>query len=219
MYVNMEKKSEKMKTEQQEIYEAVGNPAFIAHNERVMHYIQDKIREADKILKDEKGRMVVSSVSGRIKTPDSIIEKLKRKGKDITYLSAREHLNDIVGVRAVCLFTDDIYHLRRLILEDEDITVIKEKDFIKRPKNSGYQSLHLILSVPSGPDEADKTCAKAELQIRTAAMDYWSVLEYQLQYKKNKSKRVRQELKSFAAEVGEIDRKMFRLRNKLEAMK
>lgn len=211
-------KSEKMKEEQQEIYDVMENPDFIAHNQRAMSYIEDKIHRADRILKENKGRMVVSSVTGRIKTPESIIDKLRRKGKDITYISAMEHLNDIVGVRAVCLFTDDIYHLRQLFLEDEDIVLLKEKDFIKKPKNSGYQSLHLIIQVPSGLFQGDEAVVKAELQIRTAAMDYWSVLEYQLQYKKTKSKRVRQELKRFAMEVGEIDKKMFRLRNKLEDM-
>lgn len=168
-----------------------------------------KLRVADELLKQEAGRMIISYITCRIKEPDSIIEKLQRKQKKVSVASAKENLNDIAGVRAVCLFMDDIYDIRDFISRQPDIEIVKEKDFIKKPKLSGYRSLHLILEIDS---------VKVELQLRTPAMDFWSVLEYQLQYKK-KNRKVRaeeNELKNCAAAIEEIEERMAKLRYRIE---
>lgn len=168
-----------------------------------------KLRGVDELLKQEAGRMIISYITCRIKEPDSIIEKLQRKQKKVSIASAKENLNDIAGVRAVCLFMDDIYNIRDFINTQPDIEIVKEKDFIKKPKLSGYRSLHLILEIDS---------VKVELQLRTPAMDFWSVLEYQLQYKKKnrKFKAEESELKNCAAAIEEIEERMAKLRYRIE---
>lgn len=168
-----------------------------------------RLRIADELLKQEAGRMIISYITCRIKEPDSIIEKLQRKQKKVSIASAKENLNDIAGVRAVCLFMDDIYDIRDFIGRQPDIEIVKEKDFIKKPKLSGYRSLHLILEIDS---------VKVELQLRTPAMDFWSVLEYQLQYKKKnrKFKAEESELKNCAAAIEEIEERMAKLRYRIE---
>lgn len=168
-----------------------------------------KLRGVDELLKQEAGRMIISYITCRIKEPDSIIEKLQRKQKKVSIASAKENLNDIAGVRAVCLFMDDIYDIRDFIGRQPDIEIVKEKDFIKKPKLSGYRSLHLILEIDS---------VKVELQLRTPAMDFWSVLEYQLQYKKKnrKFKAEENELKNCAAAIEEIEERMAKLRYRIE---
>lgn len=168
-----------------------------------------KLRGVDELLKQEAGRMIISYITCRIKEPDSIIEKLQRKQKKVSIASAKENLNDIAGVRAVCLFMDDIYNIRDFINTQPDIEIVKEKDFIKKPKLSGYRSLHLILEIDT---------VKVELQLRTPAMDFWSVLEYQLQYKKKnrKFKAEENELKNCAAAIEEIEERMAKLRYRIE---
>lgn len=168
-----------------------------------------RLRIADELLKQEAGRMIISYITCRIKEPDSIIEKLQRKQKKVSIASAKENLNDIAGVRAVCLFMDDIYDIRDFIGRQPDIEIVKEKDFIKKPKLSGYRSLHLILEIDT---------VKVELQLRTPAMDFWSVLEYQLQYKKKnrKFKAEENELKNCAAAIEEIEERMAKLRYRIE---
>lgn len=178
------------------------------YNEAIVK-LTKRLQSIDALLREESGRMIISYITGRIKTPDSIIEKLQRKEKKTNLESALENLNDIVGVRAVCLFKDDIYHIKDYISKQPDIQILKEKDFIKKPKSSGYRSLHLILKIDG---------IKVELQLRTPAMDFWSVLEYQLQYKKKniKVKAEEAELKSCAAAIEEIEERMTNLRNRIE---
>lgn len=178
------------------------------YNEAIVK-LTKRLQSIDALLREESGRMIISYITGRIKTPDSIIEKLQRKEKKTNLESALENLNDIVGVRAVCLFKDDIYHIKDYINKQPDILILKEKDFIKKPKSSGYRSLHLILKIDG---------VKVELQLRTPAMDFWSVLEYQLQYKKKniKVKAEEAELKSCAAAIEEIEERMTNLRNRIE---
>lgn len=178
------------------------------YNEAIVK-LTKRLQSIDALLREESGRMIISYITGRIKTPDSIIEKLQRKEKKTNLESALENLNDIVGVRAVCLFKDDIYHIKDYINKQPDILILKEKDFIKKSKSSGYRSLHLILKIDG---------IKVELQLRTPAMDFWSVLEYQLQYKKKniKVKAEEAELKSCAAAIEEIEERMTNLRNRIE---
>lgn len=198
-----------MKKSRQEIYRYFKEESVQEQYRRAMLKLTAKLRMVDELLKEESGRMIISYITSRIKEPDSIIEKLQRKQKKISVASAKENLNDIAGVRAVCVFMDDIYDIRDFIHKQQDIEVIKEKDFIKKSKPSGYRSLHLILTIDD---------VKVELQLRTPAMDFWSVLEYQLQYKK-KNKKVKaeeSELKNCAAAIEEIEERMAQLRYRIE---
>lgn len=203
------KEGDEMKKNKQDIVLYFGEEKLQQQYKEAIVKLTKRLQSIDALLREESGRMIISYITGRIKTPDSIIEKLQRKEKKTNLESALENLNDIVGVRAVCLFKDDIYHIKDYINKQPDILILKEKDFIKKPKSSGYRSLHLILKIDG---------IKVELQLRTPAMDFWSVLEYQLQYKKKniKVKAEEAELKSCAAAIEEIEERMTNLRNRIE---
>lgn len=119
------------------------------------------------------------------------------------------------GIRVVCPFEDEIYEVVELLKLQKDIEILKIKDYIKDPKKNGYRSLHLIVQVPiysaDGPQKEP-----VEIQLRALAMDYWSVLEYQLYYKKSENEEVAAELKEYGEEIARLDGKMLKMRNKIE---
>ena len=139
------------------------------------------------ILNDELAfktkRNPIESIESRVKKPASIIEKLKRKKYPVTVESAFINLRDIAGVRVICSFIEDIYDIANMFLKQDDITLVECKDYIKKPKDNGYRSLHLIVMVPVYL--SDRTLKlNVEVQIRTMAMDFWAALEHQANYKK-----------------------------------
>lgn len=207
-----------MKREGQwEIYKNMGNELTRGLLEDAMRRVTQRLKEAEEILKEDQKRMIISYTTSRIKTPESIVEKLAGKQKPVTWESAVNNLNDLAGVRAVCLFIDDIYAVRDFIAGGKDMELVKEKDFMKKPKSSGYRSLHMILRVPAVYGNVRRD-VKVELQLRTPAMDFWSVLEYQLQYKKKNSKirAAREELKSCAEHIEKIEERMYELHNSIK---
>lgn len=123
---------------------------------------------------------MVEHVASRIKTLDSITEKLTTKGLEVTEDNAIEHLSDIIGVRLVVHFISDIYRVRNMIVDSGKLQIIREKDYVKQPKPSGYRSYHIVLEVPM-----NDVTVRAEIQLRTVAMDCWASLEHQMRYKKN----------------------------------
>ena len=125
----------------------------------------------------------ISSIKSRIKQPESIYRKLQKKGCDFTEKNIREQLNDVAGIRVTCPFIDDIYIVAKLLAEQDDITVLRIKDYIQNPKENGYRSYHMIVEIPVFFAEG-KTPMRAEVQIRTIGMDFWASLEHQLRYKK-----------------------------------
>lgn len=140
------------------------------------------------VLNDEfsmtKNRNPIEFIKTRIKQPDSIATKLKKKGYPITVESVRQHLNDVAGVRVICAFIDDIYKVADMLSAQDDVVLIKTKDYIKKPKMNGYRSLHLIVEVPVFFSD-HKENMRVEVQIRTIAMDFWASLEHQVKYKKD----------------------------------
>lgn len=128
-------------------------------------------------------RNPIESIKSRIKTPESLIKKMVKKRiskiEDID-----QEIHDIAGVRVVCSFLEDVYYLEKRILSQNDVKLISRKDYIKNPKKSGYQSLHLIVEVPIQLENEEKNVC-VEIQIRTIAMDFWASLEHKLRYKKN----------------------------------
>ena len=129
-------------------------------------------------------RNPISSIKSRIKTPLSIYNKLQRLGYEFTEQNIREQLNDVAGIRVICSFVDDIYAVARLLADQDDITIIRIKDYIQNPKPNGYRSYHMIIEIPVFFAEG-KTPIRAEIQIRTIGMDFWASLEHQLRYKKD----------------------------------
>lgn len=128
------------------------------------------------------GRKPIQMITSRIKKEQSVIDKMKRHGYPITAENAITKLHDIAGVRAICAFESDAYHLAQMLLKHQDITLLHKKDFIANPKESGYRSLHLIISVPIYL-AAGKRDVKVEVQLRTISMDFWASIEHELRYK------------------------------------
>lgn len=179
--------------------------------------LEAKAKIIDEQLSMKYGREIMRGFSGRVKSPESIYAKLVRKELPTDLEKARKKLNDLVGVRITCLFLDDVYEIAEILKKQRDITLVKEKDYIAKPKKNGYMSLHLIVDIPIyfGDNFLSK---RVEIQIRTLAMDFWSVLEYQLMYKRNVSgaEKAAKELKNYSEEVAALDEKMMKLRNKID---
>ena len=145
----------------------------------------------------------------RLKSIDSIAEKLKRKGLEFSSESIMENLTDIAGVRVICNYLDDIYHMARLLVKQDDITLIRTRDYIKNPKPNGYRSLHLVVRVPVFLAESTEYIP-VEVQIRTIAMDFWASLEHQLKYKSTvqPSPELHEELHKCAEDAYDLDVRM-----------
>ncbi len=158
----------------------------------------------------------IESIHSRVKDYDSIIRKVIRKKIPRDLDSIEEKINDIAGVRVVCSFVDDIYRLADCLLQQDDITLIRRKDYIKNPKPTGYRSLHLIVSVPIFL-ENEKKDVKVEVQLRTIAMDFWASLEHKIRYKKNISpetlSKLSHELTDCAEISASLDSRMQNVRN------
>lgn len=127
---------------------------------------------------------LIDHVKYRIKSPKSIVNKMKKKKYNLTYKEMINKVNDIAGIRIICPFQENVYTVRELLLENPNIRILNEKDYIQFPKKSGYSSLHLIVEVPVKTDMG-KIYVKAEIQIRTMAMDFSASLEHELKYKNN----------------------------------
>ena len=154
----------------------------------------------------------IEHIKSRLKTPDSIVKKLKRYGFEVTIDNMVEKLSDIAGIRIICSFTSDIYQIAEMITKQSDVTVLYVKDYIKNPKPNGYKSYHMVVTIPiyltDGPVDT-----KVEIQIRTIAMDFWASLEHKIYYKFEGSAPayLQQELKACADVVNMLDVKMFSL--------
>ena len=159
------------------------------------------------------------SIKSRIKSPVSILEKMQRKGYPISAESIEENLADIAGIRVICSFPDDIYATAKLLTQQDDITVLEVKDYIKNPKDNGYRSLHLILEIPIFLSEQKKNM-KVEVQFRTIAMDFWASLEHRMHYKKNLDVKMQEmlvaELRDCAEESANLDIRMETVKDYIE---
>lgn len=131
-------------------------------------------------------RNPIESIKSRLKEPTSIRDKLARRGLAFSAASIEENLFDVAGVRVVCSFVDDVYRIADALVQQDDITLIRRKDYIANPKENGYRSLHLIVAVPIFLTD-QKKMMNVEIQLRTIAMDFWASLEHQLRYKKRAS--------------------------------
>ena len=154
----------------------------------------------------------IEHVTSRLKTPSSIVNKLKKDGKEVTIENMVEHLNDIAGIRIICSFMSDIYPIADMIAKQADITVLHVKDYIRYPKTNGYKSYHMVVTIPVYLSEG-KIDTKVEIQIRTIAMDFWASLEHKIAYKfeGNAPDYLEAELKACADRVDVLDAKMFSL--------
>lgn len=161
----------------------------------------------------------IEHIKSRIKTPESIVKKLKRGGFDSTIANMVTYINDIAGIRIICSFTSDIYRIADMIREQRDIRIIAVKDYITFPKASGYKSYHMIVTVPVYL--SDRTVdTKVEIQIRTVAMDFWASLEHKIHYKfeGDAPEYIRGELIECAKMVSDLDARMLSLNEEILAI-
>ena len=159
----------------------------------------------------------IEHIKTRIKTPESIVKKLKRYGYDTSVENMVKYVNDIAGVRLICSFTSDIYRLAAMIGNQSDLKVLSIKDYIKNPKESGYKSFHMLVAVPVFlSDSVVQT--KVEIQIRTIAMDFWASLEHKIYYKfeGHAPAYISEDLRVCADMVSELDDRMLSLNEAIQ---
>ena len=163
-------------------------------------------------------RNPIETIKSRLKSQDSILKKMGRKGIPVTLENMEREIDDIAGVRVICSFVEDVYMLADCLLQQDDITLLEKKDYICYPKDSGYRSLHLIVQVPIFLQN-EKRQMKVEVQIRTLAMDLWASQEHKLRYKKsipeNEEESISNELAECAQILSSVDTRMQALRTKL----
>lgn len=161
-------------------------------------------------------RNPIEFIKTRIKKPDSIATKLKKKGLPLSIETVRNHLNDVAGVRVICAFIDDIYKIADMLIAQDDVHLIKTKDYIKSPKMNGYRSYHLIVEVPVFFSD-HKEQMRVEVQIRTIAMDFWASLEHQVKYKKDikDAENIAYELRACADVINRTDFHMQAIRDSI----
>ena len=164
-------------------------------------------------------RSPIHHVESRLKSTTSIINKLRKLGLDVTMESARKNLNDMAGLRVVCCYIDDVYKVSDMLLRQSDIKLIKMQDYIKEPNYNGYRSLHLDIELPVYLSDRTEL-VRAEVQLRTVAMDFWASLEHDLRYKSKKEipKGICLEMHDCADEIAQIDLKMQEIYKKIKEL-
>lgn len=199
------------------------NEQVLTWEELIFHY-NSALKEVGtklEILNDEFQHIhqynPIEHIKSRIKSPESIVRKLKRKGYESTLENMVEHVNDIAGIRIICSFSSDIYRIADMLSKQNDLKVLSVKDYIAKPKDSGYKSYHMIVSVPIFlSDSVVET--KVEIQIRTIAMDFWASLEHKMNYKfdKNAPEEIRQQLYECSQMVAVLDEQMLLINEKIQ---
>ena len=164
-------------------------------------------------------RNPIESIKTRLKRPKSIIEKMHRIDKPLSVENIEKELSDVAGVRVICSFVDDIYKLADMLALQDDIFILRVKDYLKHPKPSGYRSLHIIAEVPIFLS-SEKRYMRVEVQLRTIAMDFWASLEHKLRYKKDIPQahacQIAEQLQRCAQTVSETDQQMLLIRRQIE---
>ena len=190
---------------------------FSIKGQCAINLMMTKIDIINTFLLMKTGRNYIQMKTGRLKSYDSVCKKMQKKGLELNFDLALEKINDLIGVRAVCAYVDDIYKVADLIEKQQDIHILKIKDYVQQPKKSGYQSLHLILEIAI-PFQKENQWIKLELQLRTAAMDYWAKLDHQLRYKRGQKQAavINEELQQCASVITQLDQKMLDIRKKID---
>ena len=190
---------------------------LMAYYTCAMMEVETKLNVLNEEFSLQYDRNPISSIKTRLKSFDSIIEKLQRKGLPMDDFDVIEQsLNDIAGVRVICSFPEDVYMLAEALLKQDDIRLLERKDYIASPKANGYRSLHLIVEVPIFLAQ-EKRLMKVEVQLRTIAMDFWASLEHQLKYKKEleNTEELTRELLECAEVSAALEAKMEEIRKRI----
>ena len=191
--------------------------AFMTYYRCAILEIETKFNVLNEQFSLRHERNPIEYIKSRLKSFESIAEKLKRKNLPVTLETVANELNDVAGVRVICSFIDDIYLLANCLINQDDVKLIKMKDYIKNPKASGYKSYHMIVSIPIYLSDRIVD-AKVEIQIRTVAMDFWASLEHKIHYKfeGNAPEYIKDDLFECAKMVSELDAKMLSLNEEIQ---
>ena len=181
--------------------------------------IRTKLEILDAEFKVKHDHNPIHHIESRLKSPESILKKAISKDIPVTERSLEENIHDIAGIRVICSFTSDIYRIAEMISNQSDIKIISIKDYIKHPKESGYKSYHMLVSVPIFLSDRNVN-AKVEIQIRTVAMDFWASLEHKIHYKfeGNAPEHIKTELVECARMVSDLDARMLSLNEEVQAL-
>ena len=193
---------------------------LMAYYRCAMMEVETKFNVLNEELSLRYDRNPIEAVKTRLKTPESIMEKMARKGCPITVDSIEENISDIAGVRVICAVPSDIYKLAEMFLRQDDISLVEEKDYFKTPKENGYRSLHLVVETPIFLHDS-KRMMKVEVQFRTISMDWWASLEHKIRYKKDliPSEEIDRELLALAETSAELDQRMERIMHHVESLR
>ncbi|MBS7344137.1 MAG: GTP pyrophosphokinase family protein [Caryophanon sp.] len=177
----------------------------------------DILREEFRLIHDYNP---IEHVNSRLKSPESILQKVEKKGLEMTLEAIEANIHDIAGVRIVCSFEEDLYRVANMLCAQRDVKVVAQKDYIANPKDNGYRSLHVIVKIPVFLSDGMREVF-VELQLRTIAMDFWASLEHKIYYKYEKDvpARIRTELQEAAEQAAALDRKMARLNEEINILK
>lgn len=181
--------------------------------------VKTKLEVLNDELSVKNQRNPIEMIKSCVKKPKSIVEKLQRRGFEISLESMEKNLDDVAGIRIICSFLDDIYEVADMLIRQDDVKVIAVKDYIQNPKPNGYRSYHMIIEIPVFFSDSKKPI-RVEVQIRTIAMDFWASLDHQLKYKKSfidDNGEISEELKQCAEVIAGTDVKMLEIRKKIEA--
>lgn len=191
---------------------------IMMYNRCAILELETKLRVLNEEFTVKYNRNPIENIKSRLKRPSSIVEKLNRRGLDISIENMENYLYDIAGLRVICSFQDDIYTIYEMLSAQDDITVLQVKDYIKEPKANGYRSLHMIVEIPIFLTSGKKIM-KAEVQFRTIAMDFWASLEHKMKYKQNikNPELISAELKECAETICQMDCKMQQIHKMIEA--
>lgn len=189
---------------------------LMAYYKCAMMEVETKFRVLSEELSLEYDRNPIETIKTRLKSVESIGDKLMALKAPITVDSIEHNLHDVAGVRVICGFPSDIYTLADAFLNQDDITLIEKKDYIANPKPNGYRSLHLIVEIPIFLHD-EKKKMKVEVQFRTISMDWWASLEHKIRYKKDVQvpNGVAEELKECAEAAAVLDARMEQIQKKL----
>ena len=189
---------------------------LMAYYRCAMMEVETKFRVLNEELSLEYDRNPIETIKTRLKSIDSIADKLARQNMAMTVDNIENNMHDVAGVRVICGFPSDIYTLSEAFLNQDDITLIERKDYMANPKPNGYRSLHLIVEIPIFLHDKKKPM-KVEVQFRTISMDWWASLEHKIRYKKDVKvpKDIAEELRECAEAAAILDNRMEQIQKKI----
>ncbi len=183
-----------------------------------MKEVQTKLEILDDEFQTKHRRNPIHHIESRLKSIQSMMEKLRRKQHAVSMRSAMENLQDIAGIRVICSYVKDVYAVADMLISQDDVRLVEMEDYIREPKANGYRSLHLIVEIPVFLQEG-RTLVPVEVQLRTIAMDFWASLEHAMRYKAagNVPEDICQELQQVGEDIALLDKRMQTIHDRIEA--